>query len=159
MTAAHMRIVPMVGTVALAALIGCASTAPEPEVLEEVPAEAVALTVRVVGAESGGGRVLVAAYGSAASFADRRDPVAVAGLEVTDGVAVWQVPGLSPGRYAVAAYQDLDNDGELDRSAVGIPTEPYGFSNDARGRFGPPSFDAAAVSLDGGLHELSITLR
>ena len=78
---------------------------------------------------------------------------------MTDGAAVWQVQTLSAGRYAVAAYQDLDDDGTLDRSALGIPTEPYGFSNDARGRYGPPSFDAAAVTLAPGSTELTIALR
>ncbi|MBK6342949.1 MAG: DUF2141 domain-containing protein [Flavobacteriales bacterium] len=28
-----------------------------------------------------------------------------------------------------------------------IPNEPYGFGNDARGRFGPPSFEEAAVAM------------
>jgi Uncharacterized protein conserved in bacteria (DUF2141) len=32
--------------------------------------------------------------------------------------------------------------------ARGVPTEGYGFSNDAEGLLGSPSFDAAAVTLD-----------
>lgn len=143
-----------------AALIGCASVPPdEPPSQTDVPGSAVSLTVRVVGAESSSGWIAVAIYGSPETFADRREPVAAVRLPVEERGASWRVPVLRPGRYAVAAFHDRDADGELDRSAVGAPTERYGFSNDARGRFGPPSFDAAAVRLDGGLAELTITLR
>ena len=30
----------------------------------------------------------------------------------------------------------------------GIPTEDYGFSNDAKGNFGPASFDDSSFELD-----------
>lgn len=148
----------LVAVMVAATAVGCVSTVPEP------PAAAasgtiVELTVRVVGAESDGGWIAVAIYGSLETFADRREPAAAVRLPVEDRGATWRVPVLRPGRYAVAAFHDTDADGEMDRSAVGVPTERYGFSNDARGRFGPPSFDEAAVTLGGGPAELTITLR
>jgi uncharacterized protein (DUF2141 family) len=30
---------------------------------------------------------------------------------------------------------------------LGIPKEPYGFSRDARGKFGPPGFEDAAIEV------------
>lgn len=66
--------------------------------------------------------------------------------------------GLSPGRYAVAAYQDLNGNGSLDRSKLGLPLEPFGFSNDA-GRSGRPSFVSAAFVLGDGKREVSVRLR
>lgn len=156
--AARMAVAPVVGVV-LAVLGGCASAGPGNTVYEDVPGAVVGLTVRVVGAASDEGWVAVAAYGSADTFAERRDPVAAVRLQVEDGGAIWQVPVLEPGRYAIAAFHDVDADGQLDRSAVGVPSEPYGFSNGARGRLGPPSFDAAAVTLGGGSRELIINLR
>ena len=56
-----------------------------------------------------------------------------------------EIDGISAGPVALAVYQDLNNDGELNRSSFGIPVEPYGFSNDARGQMGPPSFTDAQV--------------
>ncbi len=47
---------------------------------------------------------------------------------------------------AFAALHDEDGDGELGRDLIGLPTEGYGFSNDARDPFGPPSFAAASFS-------------
>ncbi|MBS1619407.1 MAG: DUF2141 domain-containing protein [Bacteroidetes bacterium] len=51
------------------------------------------------------------------------------------------------GTYAVAVYQDIDSDHKLKTNLVGYPTEPLGFSRDARIRLGPPSFSDAALSI------------
>jgi uncharacterized protein (DUF2141 family) len=56
-----------------------------------------------------------------------------------------QLPTNRP--VAIAVFQDIDGDGKLTKSQLGIPSEPYGFSNNARGMFGPPSFKQAAFVL------------
>lgn len=53
------------------------------------------------------------------------------------------------GCFAIGVYQDLNADGELNRNRLGIPTEPFAFSNNAMGQRGPPSFEQAAVVADG----------
>ncbi len=55
---------------------------------------------------------------------------------------------LPPGKYAVSAFHDLNANAKLDTNFVGKPTEPYGFSRDAHGMFGPPAFDDAHIDLD-----------
>jgi uncharacterized protein (DUF2141 family) len=57
------------------------------------------------------------------------------------------VPDLPPGRYAVAAYVDNNRNGKQDKNFLGVPKEDYGFSNEARGRFGPPDFAEAAFDI------------
>ena len=49
--------------------------------------------------------------------------------------------------YAISVYQDYDEDGVLNKNMFGIPKEPYGFSNDARGKKGPPKFEDAVFQL------------
>ncbi len=61
------------------------------------------------------------------------------------------------GEYAVSVFHDLDGDGELGTNAIGIPSEPYGFSNDARGRFGPPKFKSTKFAFPA-TQEISIKL-
>ncbi len=61
------------------------------------------------------------------------------------------------GEYAVSVFQDIDENGELNTNAIGIPSEPFGFSNDARGRFGPPKFKNAKFAFPG-TQEISIKL-
>jgi len=62
------------------------------------------------------------------------------------GETVVSVQGVPAGTWAVLAYQDENSNDELDR-LLGIPRENYGFSRDARGHFGPPGFDDAAVPV------------
>ncbi|MBC7964408.1 MAG: DUF2141 domain-containing protein [Fuerstia sp.] len=50
---------------------------------------------------------------------------------------------------AIAVFQDIDGNGTLSKNQIGIPTEPYGFSNNARGLLGPPSFSQAVFTING----------
>ena len=94
------------------------------------------------------GRVAVAIYRDADSFRRNRSPVRTLMLTRNrNGQITAFVQGLQPGRYAIAAFQDVDGDGVLGKGAFGLPREPFGFSNNARARFGPPSFDSAAFSV------------
>jgi uncharacterized protein (DUF2141 family) len=52
---------------------------------------------------------------------------------------------LKPGEYAVSVIHDENENGKLDSNGFGIPKEGFGFSNNAMGMFGPPSFDKAKI--------------
>ena len=67
--------------------------------------------------------------------------------------------GMPAGEYAASAFHDQDNNGKLNTGFLGIPTEDYCASNNARGSFGPPSFDQAKFSFKGGTLELRARLR
>jgi uncharacterized protein (DUF2141 family) len=82
---------------------------------------------------------------------------AAAGARISGQSARCVFSDVPPGRYAVAVHHDADADGVVDTGLFGIPTEGLGASNDARGSFGPPSFDAAAFRYDGG--ELTLRVR
>jgi len=75
------------------------------------------------------------------------------------GSVVVTVPGLPPGVYAVQSYLDENDDGKINRGLLGLPTEGIGFSNDAPMRFGPPSFDDAAIRLGPAGRAVSLRLR
>lgn len=49
---------------------------------------------------------------------------------------------------AFAIYQDVNKNGILDKNFLGLPMEPYGFSNNVKGYFGPPSFSEASVRFE-----------
>lgn len=51
------------------------------------------------------------------------------------------------GRYAISLYHDKNGNGKLDSNFMKIPKEPYGFSNNASGLFGPPSFEQASFEV------------
>jgi uncharacterized protein (DUF2141 family) len=64
---------------------------------------------------------------------------------------------LVPGSYAATVYHDINSDGKLTTNLMKIPSEPYGFSNNARGLFGPPSFKDASITL--GEEDLTIEIQ
>ena len=69
------------------------------------------------------------------------------------------IDGVPPGSWAVLAYHDANANSKLDRSPIGMPTEKYGFSRNARNMFGPPAFEKAAIEVGDGPAVAPITLR
>ena len=60
---------------------------------------------------------------------------------------------LPEGEYALAIYQDENRNKILDKNLLGIPTEIYGFSNNARRNFSAPSFQEAKFKLNKDLQQ------
>lgn len=124
-------------------------------------ASAATLTVTVEGAQGRQGAVRAAMFRDAAHWL-KPDGAARADITALDSVSGASVtfvyPDLPAGRYALSVFHDANGDGKLDTNPAGIPIEPYGFSRDARGRFSPPSFDDAAIDVQGDQH-VTIHLR
>ena len=66
---------------------------------------------------------------------------------------------IPPGTYALAVIHDENSNGVLDTNWLGVPTEGYGFSNDAKGFLGAPLFSAAGFAYDGRNLVLTISLQ
>ena len=64
-----------------------------------------------------------------------------------DSAAPFIIDDLPAGDYAVSLFHDRNRDGKLNTNFLGIPKEPFGFSNNPRVMFGPPSFDESHFSL------------
>lgn len=64
----------------------------------------------------------------------------------TDGVMTIDVQ-LPAGDYAFHVFQDLDDNDKMKTNFIGIPREPTGVSRDAKGKFGPPKFKDAVVTI------------
>jgi uncharacterized protein (DUF2141 family) len=80
--------------------------------------------------------------------------------QVARGERTWQQSVSNvQNTYALAVIHDEDSNGKLNTNWLGIPTEGYGFSNDARALLGPPTFSAASFSYDGRSVELTISLH
>lgn len=94
------------------------------------------------------GTLHVALYNNAEHYDAGKNAVAVQKLEVTSNQVQLQFAGLEAGQYAIKIMHDENNNGKLDRNMLGIPSEGYGFSNNA-GQFGPASFADAAFTLSG----------
>jgi uncharacterized protein (DUF2141 family) len=63
------------------------------------------------------------------------------------------------GTYGLSAFHDQNENGKLDTNFLGMPIEDYCASNNARGVFGPPSFDDAKFTFRGGTKKLEAHLK
>ena len=114
-----------------------------------IPVLAADLSIEVRGVRSGDGRVYVAVHGpeSKDTFPSGDDIVSGLREPARIGTLHFVVNDLPAGRYAVNAFHDENDNGELDTNLVGIPSEGYGFANDPSTTFGPADFEEAAVTV------------
>jgi uncharacterized protein (DUF2141 family) len=105
------------------------------------------LTIEISGVTPDRGKVYVAVYDRPETFPIPGKQLVGRVMAAGDRHLTAHFADLPPGQYAVVAFQDFNDNGQLDKNFLGIPKEPYGFSNGARGSAGPPKFAAAAVTL------------
>ena len=103
-----------------------------------------------------GGQVQVGLYASEAAW-DEQDAITGEMARVDGDTVTVVFENLADGAYGIMLFQDFDSDGELDMNAFGIPSEPYAFSNNATGRFGPARWSDAHFMVAGSA-EQSISL-
>lgn len=135
-----------------------------------LPALADDLKVTVEGVRSHQGTLMIGLYDSTEGFnvaikhsteaglLNDKSRLVGAAIRAAGGTQSTVFTQLRPGRYAVIVFHDENDNGRLDKGSWGVPTEGYGFSNDAQGLLAAPSFDAAAVTLDGADKEIAISL-
>jgi uncharacterized protein (DUF2141 family) len=131
--------------------LACACAAP-PKV--SPPDATATLTIRVVGLTSAEGQLHIALFESEESWLESAAYETV--LEADDAAGGWTIENLPSGDYAVAVFHDENGNGLQDRNLVGMPTEPYGFSNDARRPLGPASWKEAVIVVSNPLQEIEI---
>jgi uncharacterized protein (DUF2141 family) len=112
------------------------------------------LVIEVLGLDSQEGRARLALYQNAEGFNQPDKAWTKETLEIpTQGPLVWTVKldadALKNPQtlWAVSAHHDKNSNDKLDKSPLGIPTEPYGFSNNPKRGFGPPKFDDVSFAI------------
>lgn len=105
------------------------------------------LQIEVRGIKEISGDLQIGIYNKADGFA-QKDKVYMGKIVAVKGsTVVVDISNLPHGRYAISAFHDKNRNGKLDTSILGLPTERYGFSNNARGTFGPPKFADASFEF------------
>ncbi len=117
--------------------------------------ETMTLTVQ---STSGVGSVQAAVFANQTAF-DAGQPVGATMSPADEGQTVLTIKDLTPGKYGIAVFHDLNGNEELDRNAFGAPNEPFGFSNDPKIGFSAPKFEAFEFEFDGSPKAIVITLN
>ncbi|GAB4356571.1 MAG: hypothetical protein OHK0021_00890 [Bryobacter sp.] len=74
------------------------------------------------------------------------------------GTVEMKFTGIAPGKYAVVALHDENENKKLDKKGSGRPKEGWGMSRDPKARLKTPKFDSAAVDVACG-DRIEFTLR
>ena len=104
------------------------------------------VTVTISGMNVDNGNVYVGLYNSEATFLATPYKGAIA--KVSDKKATATFRDLSKGVYAVSVYHDENNNKKMDTNFIGIPKEPIGCSNGAKGFMGPPKYKNAKFKVN-----------
>ena len=105
------------------------------------------------------GQVMVILFDAEQAWKAKEGAVREVRRRVGTAVAEVSVENLKPGTYGAMVFQDLNLDGKMNFNPVGMPLEPYGFSNNSRGLFGPPAWGRAAFRFGGQPATHAIRLR
>lgn len=117
--------------------------------------------VQVLNIRNSTGTVACALFESPVGFPSKylRYATNVMAMKIRKTQARCDFEDIPPGTYAIVVIHDENMNGKLDTSLLGKPTEGYGFSNDAKGVLGSPSFSAASFTYDGQNLDLTISLH
>ncbi|MEM1441711.1 MAG: DUF2141 domain-containing protein [Verrucomicrobiota bacterium] len=119
--------------------------------------EGVNVTVTVSNIPGAKGTLLIGLFDSAGSFT-KRPMKSSPKVQVTSTAPVTvTIPNVPPGTYAISVVQDLNGNGRLDKTIVGMPKEPLAFSQISKIPKGKPSF--SACSFDVGDSDVSMSIR
>jgi uncharacterized protein (DUF2141 family) len=108
------------------------------------------ISVAVEGLRNDKGTVRCGLYNSAVGFREPGKEMKGAAVPISGGKATCVFNDVPPGSYAVAVFHAENNETQLETGMFGKPKQGFGVSRDAKGSFGPPSFDAAAYKYTGG---------
>jgi uncharacterized protein (DUF2141 family) len=103
------------------------------------------LTIVVDGIETAKGKILIGVYDSANFL---KKPAYAVAQKVNGNEITVTIDSVATGTYAVSIIHDENDNNKLDVGSYGIPIEKTGFSNNARGKAGAPSFNDCMFSVD-----------
>ncbi len=116
--------------------------------------------VNIQEASSDRGMIRVLLFSGATGFPDQvGKAVKSFSLPPKNQQVAFTITDLVPGTYALAVIHDQDSNGKLSSNAVGYPIEKFGFSNNPKVYFSPPSFEKAAFPLGKTPIKVTISLR
>lgn len=125
----------------------------------ELPSDAMLIRVTTDRLNSKG-PIRIAVYDSEEAFGDPEKAIIKKSVLPVDGLVVWDIPlDELPETFAVAAYHDLDDNERLNRARLNAPSEPYGFSNNARKLLGPPTYGQAIVNRPEGSFAIEVRVH
>lgn len=144
-----MKVLPIASLLLGAGLLGGAAPATEPQ----------SVTVVVSSLVSTSSTVKLFFYNTREGFL-KSGKWAFSKSVKPEGKSQFTLPvELPPGEWAVAITQDLNGNNKIDKNFLGIPTEPYAFSNNIRPTVAAPDFNECKFVVSGPGRVVNIVLK
>jgi uncharacterized protein (DUF2141 family) len=116
------------------------------------------INVVVGGLRNSNGDVRCGLFNSAATFPTDGKEFQGVQAPIANQTATCTFTNVPPGLYAVAYFHADKGETRLRKGIFGQPEQGYGFSRNATGSMGPPSFNAAAYNYPGGNSTWPVTI-
>jgi uncharacterized protein (DUF2141 family) len=112
-----------------------------------LPTEVVTVSIHFQGIKTISGNIRIGIYDSKETFPIEGKQIkgVTEKVESKSQVISFELPAGK--KYSIAAFHDKNGNNKMDKNMMGIPSEDYGFSNNARATFSAPSFSDAAVYI------------
>lgn len=117
------------------------------------------LIVIVSGLKNNNGDLKIGLFNSSSSFDGKEEKFRGATLKIDSSKVEWIIMDIPFGEYAIKAFHDEDSDNIVDTNFIGIPKEAYGFSNNPKIFFKPPSFEKAKFTFNSNEQMIEIKLN
>lgn len=108
------------------------------------------ISVTIEGLRNTKGKVYVLLQNSEQMYQAKGKYYKVAAIEIGKGERDCTFEDIQTGTYAITLLHDEDLDEKMKTNFVGMPKEGFGFSNNAKGKMGKPSFEAAGFTVESG---------
>lgn len=115
------------------------------------------LTITIANIEVVEGNIRIGVFNTNDTFLEKGYSFKEYKTAVKDTTETIVINDLPKGEYAFILYHDKNSDGKMNRKLIGIPKEPYGFSNNVRPKLSKPTFEECKFFLGDKL-ELEIKL-
>jgi len=106
------------------------------------------LSVNVTNLENNKGVLQFGLYNDASKFPKVGETYKMVRVKTSGNSRKYTFKDLPEGSYAVAIYQDENNNDNCDKNFLGVPVEAYAFSNDIRPLLSVPKFGDCSILLD-----------
>ncbi|ALU74289.1 DUF2141 domain-containing protein [Tenacibaculum finnmarkense] len=123
-------------------------------ILNSISQEKHTITVYFEGMKSDKGNLYVAIYNHKKDFL--KEPIKGKIIKISDKKASLVFENMIAGTYAISAFHDVNDNKKMDTNFIGIPKEPIGISNDAKGFMGPPKYKDARFDV---IQSIKMTIR
>ena len=116
------------------------------------------ITVIITNIRNTNGQIGFCLYKTSVGFPHPEKASLVSFTKISSTACTYTFASVDTGTYAISIFHDENSDKTLNTNLLGIPKEGVGVSNNAKGHFGPPKYDAAKFDFDGSNKTITISI-